>query len=51
MEIALVRAKDPSRKVIVTDSGELSFWISAAKRADILGRQCIDMFGIKIGLL
>ena len=37
MEIALVRAKDPSRKVIITDSGELSLWIPAAKRADIFG--------------
>ncbi len=37
MEIALVRAKDPNRKVIITDSGELSLWIPAAKRADIFG--------------
>ena len=37
MEIALVRAKDPNRKVIVTDSGELSLWVSAAKRADVFG--------------
>ncbi|MFA6047250.1 MAG: hypothetical protein WCV59_04300 [Parcubacteria group bacterium] len=36
-EIALVKAKDPSRPVIVTDSGELSLWIQAAKRADIFG--------------
>ena len=36
-EIALVRALDPSRKVIVTDSGELSLWIRSAKRADIFG--------------
>jgi hypothetical protein len=37
MELALVRAKDPTRQVIVTDSGELSLWVSAAKRADIFG--------------
>lgn len=37
LELALVRAKDPTRKVIVTDSGELSLWISAAKRGDIFG--------------
>lgn len=36
-EIALVRSIDPSHKVIVTDSGELSLWLSAAKRADIFG--------------
>ncbi len=35
-EIALVNKLD-SRKVIVTDSGEISFWIPAAKRADIFG--------------
>ena len=36
-EIALVRKMDRSREIIVTDSGELSFWVSAAKRADIFG--------------
>jgi len=36
-EIALVRLIDPTRPVIVTDSGELSLWIQAAKRADIFG--------------
>lgn len=36
-EIALVRLLDPSRKIIVTDSGELSLWYQAAKRADIFG--------------
>ncbi len=36
-EIALVRFADPSRKIIVTDSGELSSWIPAARRADIFG--------------
>lgn len=35
-EIALVKKMD-SRPVIITDSGELSFWIPAAKRADIFG--------------
>jgi len=35
-EIALVRKLD-SRPVIITDSGELSLWIRAAKRADIFG--------------
>lgn len=36
-ELSLVRLSDPGRKVIVTDSGELSLWISAARRADIFG--------------
>ena len=35
-EIALVRELD-KRPVVVTDSGELSFWVSAARRADIFG--------------
>ncbi len=36
-EIATVRATDPSRKVIITDSGELSLWFNAASRADVFG--------------
>jgi len=36
-EIAIVRTEDPSRPVIITDSGELSTWYDAAKRADVLG--------------
>jgi hypothetical protein len=36
-ELAQVRKLDPSRKIIVTDSGELSSWIPAASRADIFG--------------
>ncbi len=35
-EIALVRELD-SRPIVITDSGELSFWIPAARRADIFG--------------
>ncbi|MCK5123001.1 MAG: cellulase family glycosylhydrolase [Candidatus Pacebacteria bacterium] len=35
-EIALVRSLD-SRPIIISDSGELGTWYSAAKRADILG--------------
>lgn len=35
-EIALVKSLD-GRPIIVTDSGELSFWVKAAKRADIFG--------------
>jgi len=36
-EIALVKSLDPKRKIIVTDSGELSLWWQAAERADIFG--------------
>jgi hypothetical protein len=36
-EIATVRNLDPGHKIMVTDSGELSFWVQAAKRADIFG--------------
>ncbi|MEA3398803.1 MAG: cellulase family glycosylhydrolase [Patescibacteria group bacterium] len=35
-EIALVRSFD-DRPIVITDSGELSVWIFAAKRADIFG--------------
>ena len=35
-EIALVKTLD-NRPIIITDSGELSVWIPAAKRADIFG--------------
>ncbi len=36
-EIAAVRAIDSERKIIVTESGELSTWRSAASVADIVG--------------
>lgn len=36
-EIALVKKLDPSRPVIITDSGELSFWLSSGRRGDIFG--------------
>ena len=36
-EIALVKSLDNRHPVIVTDSGELSIWFPAAKRADIFG--------------
>jgi len=35
-EIKLVKSLD-SRPIIVTDSGELSYWLGAARRADIFG--------------
>ncbi|MEK7649353.1 MAG: cellulase family glycosylhydrolase [Patescibacteria group bacterium] len=36
-EIALVRSLDPSRPIVITDSGELSLWVPAMSRADIFG--------------
>ncbi|MFO7807543.1 MAG: cellulase family glycosylhydrolase [Candidatus Moraniibacteriota bacterium] len=36
-EIDLVKSIDPDRPIIVTDSGELSIWYQAAKRADVFG--------------
>jgi len=36
-EIAVVREIDNARDIIVTDSGELSLWVQAAKRGDIFG--------------
>lgn len=36
-EIELVKKMDPSRRIIITDSGELSLWVRAAKRGDIFG--------------
>lgn len=36
-EIAVVRSTDPTRPILMSDSGELSTWISAADRGDIFG--------------
>ncbi|MFZ5559588.1 MAG: hypothetical protein ACOZAL_02235 [Patescibacteria group bacterium] len=36
-EIALVRHLDPSRPIMITESGEFSTWIGGARRADIVG--------------
>lgn len=36
-EIELVRALDPSRPIMLTDSGELSLWYESAKRSDVFG--------------
>lgn len=36
-EISLVKSLDPLHPIVVTDSGELSIWLRAAKRADIFG--------------
>jgi endo-1,4-beta-mannosidase len=36
-EVALVKSLDPSRKIIVSDTGEQSSWFGAAKVGDIVG--------------
>lgn len=36
-EVAFVKALDPSRKILLTDSGELSLWYGAASRGDVFG--------------
>ncbi|MGK2848596.1 MAG: hypothetical protein ACSLEX_00810 [Minisyncoccota bacterium] len=36
-EVALVKNLDSTRPVLLTDSGELSWWVSAAKRGDMFG--------------
>lgn len=36
-ELAQTRSLDPKRKIVVTDSGELSLWVPAASRADVFG--------------
>ena len=36
-EVALVKSLDPSRQIIVSDSGEQSTWFDAAKIGDIVG--------------
>lgn len=36
-EVALVKSLDPSRQIIISDSGEQSTWFNAAKIGDIIG--------------
>jgi len=36
-EVGVAHKLDPNHQVMVTDSGELSIWVPAAKRADIFG--------------
>ncbi len=36
-EVALVKSLDPSRKIIISDSGEQSLWFQPAKIGDIVG--------------
>lgn len=49
-EIGIVRLKDSSRPVVITDSGELSLWTEAARRADIFGTTMyIDIWSKNVG--
>ncbi|HMN19168.1 MAG TPA: hypothetical protein PKA31_01045 [Candidatus Moranbacteria bacterium] len=49
-EISLVRSLDPSRPIVVTDSGELSLWVGAAKRADVFGTTMYrEVYSAKLG--
>ncbi len=36
-EINLVKLLDPDRPIIITDSGEFSFWVTAANLGDVVG--------------
>jgi hypothetical protein len=36
-EVAIVRRLDPDHKIMITDTGEFSFWVEAAKAGDIVG--------------
>ncbi len=47
-EVALVKSLDPTRPVIVSDSGEQSLWISAAKIGDIVGTTMYRKFWVHI---
>ncbi len=49
-EVALVKALDPSRPVLLTDSGELSLWYGAASRGDEFGTTLYrDIYSKKVG--
>ena len=49
-EIALVKSLDPSRPVLLTDSGELSVWYRAAGRGDEFGTTLYrDIYSKKAG--
>lgn len=49
-EIAAARKIDQTRPIVVTDSGELSLWLNAAKRADIFGTTMYrEVYSAKLG--
>ena len=49
-EISEVKSIDPSRPIVITDSGELSLWLKAASRADIFGTTMYrEVYSAKMG--
>lgn len=49
-EVALVKQIDPSRPILLTDSGELSLWIGAASRGDEFGTTLYrDIYSKNVG--
>jgi len=49
-EVAFAKALDPSRPILLTDSGELSLWYGAAKRGDEFGTTLYrDIYSKKVG--
>ena len=56
-EVSLVKSLDPSRQIIISDSGEQSTWFGVAKIGDIVGvtmyrnvwAQVTDTFGFNLG--
>lgn len=49
-EVALVKGLDPSRPILLTDSGELSLWYGAASRGDEFGTTMYrDIYSKKAG--
>lgn len=53
-EVQWVKSLDPNHKILVTDTGELSLWFTAAKYGDVLGatmyrRVWSDIFHMYVG--
>lgn len=49
-EVALVKMLDPSRPVLLTDSGELSLWVAPASRGDMFGTTLYrDIYSKNVG--
>lgn len=50
-EVELVRSLDPNKKIVITDSGELSLWQKTARSGDILGTTLYRKVGSPFGFL
>jgi len=48
-EIALARHLDPTRPIMITESGEFSTWVGSARRADIVGISIYHKIHGKLG--